>query len=223
MGSTNNTMFSVLLGFQFSDNEKTSYKSNPSLRLGISYFNGTTLAGNFYREDRKPYDTLASTNSGQMAYIDSIFSQNYFMIYSSEQLRFDGSFIFRTNPEARWSLFAGIGATIGLSINANTEILYNKSDRTETRLANGNNYSSYGNFSSNIYKSETFINNTVLGASTYIPMGIDFRIGKKKEFWKMTHLFYELRPNFNYSSIPELGSLTNAFIQHGLGLRVSWN
>jgi len=54
-------------------------------------------------------------------------------------------------------------------------------------------------------------------------LGIDFRIGKKREFWKRTHLFYELRPGINVTSIPELRPITNASVQHGIGLRVSWN
>jgi hypothetical protein len=48
-------------------------------------------------------------------------------------------------------------------------------------------------------------------------------LGKKKEFWKRTHLFYELRPGINITSIPELGTITNSSNQHGLGLRVTWN
>lgn len=220
---TSNTMFSVMLGLQFSDKQKTTYQTNPLLRLGISYFSGTTLTGGLYKEDRKPYDTLTSTQTGQTVYIDSINSKNYSMNYSSEQLRFDGSLIFRTNPEARWSIFTGIGITAGLSINANTDIYYSNSGRTETRYPNGNTSSSYGNSSSDNYKTEKFRNKNNFGASTYIPMGIDFRIGKKREFWKHTHLFYELRPGINITSIPELRTITNASIQHGLGLRVSWD
>lgn len=220
---TGNTMFSVMLGLQFSDKQKTIYKANPLLRLGISYFSGTTLTGDSYKEDRKPYDTLTSTQTGQTVYIDSVITKNYSMNYSSEQLRFDGSLIFRTNPEARWSIFTGIGFTAGLSINANTNIYYRNYGRTEIRYADGSTSSSYNYSGNDNSKTENFKNKTNFGASTYIPMGIDFRIGKKREFWKRTHLFYELRPGINITSIPELRTITNASLQHGLGLRVSWN
>ena len=222
-GKRGNTMLSVMLGLQFSDKQKTIYKANPLLRLGISYFSGTTLTGGSYKEDRKPYDTLTSTQTGQTIYIDSVTTKNYSMNYSSAQLRFDGSLIFRTNPEARWSIFTGIGITAGLSINANTDIYYSNYGRTETRYANGSTSSSYNYSGNNNSKTEKFRNKTNFGASTYIPMGIDFRIGKKREFWKRTHLFYELRPGINITSIPELRTITNASLQHGLGLRVSWN
>jgi hypothetical protein len=222
-GLSGNTMYSVMLGIQFSDKQKTTYKSNPRLRLGINYFSGTTLTGNLFEGDRKTYDTLTSTQTGQTVYIDSVTRRSSRMNYSSEQLRFDGSLIFRTNPEARWSLFTGIGITAGLSINAHTDIYYSKYDMTVARYSNGNSFSSsYSSNSEGNIKTERFRNKNNFGLSTYIPMGIDFRIGKKREFWKRTHLFYELRPGINITSIPELRTITTASLQHGLGLKVSW-
>lgn len=145
------------------------------------------------------------------------------MNYTSEQLRFDGSLIFRTDAQARWSLYTSIGITAGMSINAQTDIFYDKMERTEMNYPNGNNYSSYSYSGSYNYETEKYRNKNNFGLSTYIPMGIDFRIGKKREFWKWTHLFYELRPGINMTSIPELRTITNASIQHGLGLKVSRN
>ena len=212
-----------MLGLQFSDKQKSAYKANPLLRLGISYFSGTSITSAFYKEERFPYDTLTSSQTGQVIYIDSINSKSYSMNYSSEQLRLDASLIFRTNPEARWSLFAGIGVNAGLSINASTDIYFNRYESSDTRFINGNGSSPYGYSNTDNSKSENFKNKSNFGLSTYIPMGVDFRIGKKKEFWKRTHLFYELRPGVNITSIPELRTITNSSIQHGIGLRVSWN
>lgn len=218
---TSNNMFSVMLGLQFSDKQKTTYKANPQLRLGVSYFSGTSLTGGLFNEERKPYDTLTSAQTGQAVYLDSVTTKSYGLNYSSEQLRFDGSLIFRTNPEARWSLFAGVGITAGFSINTNTDIYYSNFGWTET--SNSNTFPSryYDYSSSDNWKTEKYKNKNNFGASTYIPMGIDIRIGKKREFWKRTHLFYELRPGINITSIPELRTITKASIQHGLGLRVS--
>jgi hypothetical protein len=153
--------------------------------------------------------------------MDSIIRKNLGMKYSSEQLRFDGSLIFRTNPEARWSLFTGIGITAGFSFNAYSEIYFSQTNSIEARFPNGNSSTYYSHFG-NDWETEKFRNKNNLAFSTYIPMGIDFRIGKKSEFWKQTHLFYEIRPGINMTSIPELRTLTNRTIQHGLGLKVSW-
>lgn len=221
--STGNNMFSVMLGIQFRDKQKTAYKTNPLLRLGISYFNMSTLSGYLYKQDRKPYDTLISAQTGQPVYIDSVTSKNYNLTYSSEQLRFDGSLIFRTNPKARWSLYSGIGFSAGISMNAKTHINYSKHDRLETRFPNTSTFF-YNNFSSiGTSTFENYRNQNNFGLSVYIPMGIDFRTGTKKEFWKRIHLFYELRPGLNITSIPELHTEANTNIQYGLGLRVTWN
>lgn len=224
-GLMSNPTFSVMMGLKFSNKEKTMYKANPLLRLGFSYSSGTNLIGNSYKEVRKAYDTITSSQTGEIAYVDSINTQSYYMNYNSNQLRFDGSVIFRTNPEARWSLFTGIGITAGFSINSRTDIYYNNYGRTETTYADGTTTSNSANgYSySNNSNTETFRNKSNFGLSTYIPMGIDFRIGKKREFWQRTHLFYELRPGINMTSIPGLQTITNATIQQGIGVKVSWN
>jgi hypothetical protein len=48
------------------------------------------------------------------------------MDYSSNQLRLDASLIFRTNADARWSAFAGVGINAGVSLNSNTTIYYHE-------------------------------------------------------------------------------------------------
>ncbi len=218
-----NAMLSVMLGIKFSDKEKSKYKSNPLLRLGISYFSGRTLSNNLYKETRKTYDTLTSSQTGQTIYMDSVSLRNYGMNYVGQQLRLDASLIFRTNPEARWSLFAGVGLTTGFSFSAFTEVYYSNYRRSESRSANGTILSTDRNFSSfESIKNERLNNKTNFGASVFLPMGVDFRLGKKREFWKRMHLYYEFRPGINVTSIPELRTFTTASLQHGLGLRVAW-
>lgn len=217
-------MLSILLGIQFSDKQRTAYKKNPLLRVGVSYLSGGIINGYFNQNITKPYDTLSSAQSGQILYRDSIINKSVSMNYRSQQIRLDASFIFRTNPDARWSLYAGIGLTAGVSLNAATNVSYSSSNT----ISGGNN-SSNGGFFGNYYsdpsqsKTESHTNSTNIGASVYVPMGVDFRLGRKREFWKRTHLYYEARPGINMNSIPELGTIMNATVQHGIGLRVSWN
>src|ERR1019366_2242156 len=156
-------IFSVMLGIQFSDKQKKSYKANPLLRLGI-IFSGTNLTNELYKEDSKRYDTLTSSRTGQTTYVDSIHSKSYNMNYTSQQLRFDGSIIFRTNPQARWSLFTGIGITAGFSFNTYTNISYNTSSYSS--LSGLSSLSSY----SYPYSTENYKNKTNFGFSSYIPI-----------------------------------------------------
>ena len=129
--------------------------------------------------------------------------------------------IFSTNSKARWSLYTGFGASLGVSINAKTDIYYSKNKFSETMFQNGNLIYENTRNDGDEYETETFRNKTNIGLSAYVPLGIDFRIGKKNEFWKRAHLYYELRPGLNMTTIPELRTIINPGIQYGLGFRFS--
>lgn len=216
-----NAIFSAMLGFQFSNSEKTMHKANPVLRLGISIFSGTSLTSTFSHEERKRIDTLTSGQTGEMLYVDSVTTKRYAMEYGSVQVRLDGSVIFRTDPEARWSLFGGLGFTTGLSIYANTEISYSQSSRSVMYDLNGHNRTLYYYSGADDSKTESHTNKNNVGFSGYIPAGLDFRIGRKNKFWKHAHVFLELRPGINFTSIPELRTIANKSMQAVLGLRIA--
>ncbi|MDH5597487.1 MAG: hypothetical protein OEY34_00090 [Cyclobacteriaceae bacterium] len=219
---TNNRMFSVLLGAQISEKDKSSYRKNPQMRLGISYFSGNVFKGGYFKAEKSPFDTLRSNQTTDVIYIDSVVHHNYNMRYSSEQVRLDGSLIFRTNTEARWSAYAGIGITAGVSISASTTANYSQRKSKEMRYPDERSYYMDVFNSTSEHQSEVFENKNNFLLSGYIPMGVDFRVGKKKEFWKMTHLFYEFRPSLQMITISELQTKVNASSQFGMGLRVVW-
>ncbi|PWH87144.1 hypothetical protein [Brumimicrobium oceani] len=219
-----NGSFSVLLGIQFSDKNKTRYKVNPLLRLGLTYSSGSRLSTYNYGEERTPFDTLTSSETGNETYIDSVYAERYSMNYNSEQILLNASLIFRTDHEARWSLFSGIGFTAGVSINSSTGIHYFSEDWKEEQSTNEfsvNNQPRDINIIDDEY--ENFENKTNYGFSAYIPIGVDFRIGNKKEFWKKAHLFYEVQPTLNVYTIPELGTFNSVNFRHGIGVRINFN
>jgi hypothetical protein len=214
-----NSMFSVLLGFKFSDQQKTHYKKNIQLRLGITYYSNSVLSYGLNSRETIPFDTLTSTQTGATLFIDSVISRSLEMSYETEQLRIDASLIFRSNPEARWSIYSGIGVTAGMSFNAKTYIFYSKTEQIESQEPY--HYSNNYNYNNGISESEMITNKNNFAFSAFIPLGIDFRIGKKRDFWKRIHLFYEIRPTLNILFIPELGTMTNTFAQQGLGIRIA--
>jgi len=215
-----NSQFSASLGFQFSDKQRTKYNKHIQLRVGINYMNSSAFSGSLYSSEAKPYDTLTSSQTGQLTYLDSVVSKQLGMTYSSEQLRLDGSLIFRTNPDARWSLYSGIGLTAGFSFNAKTTIHYYTNSRLESRNPDGS--QSYYNFNDGESKTEIFSNKNNFAFSAYIPLGINLRLGKKTEFWKKVNLFYEIRPSVNVTYIPELKTVTNTYFQQGIGFKISF-
>ncbi|WP_159038376.1 hypothetical protein [Brumimicrobium mesophilum] len=219
-----NSTIAIMLGLKFSDKEKSNYKLNPVLRLGFNYSNGTNLSTGGYKETREPFDTLISSQTGQATYIDSVFTENYGANYSTDQLSIVGSLIFSTDPEARWSLYSGIGIAAGISLNSNTHIYYS-TDRYQETLFDNSNGSGYGNSygSSTETEHETITNKTSFGGMAYIPLGIDFRIANRSEFWKRVHVFYEIKPGLGFTSIPELNTIVNTNFQQGFGLRVTFD
>ena len=211
----------ILMGFKFSNKDKSAYKPNPILRVGLTYMNGTSLSASAYKDDRFAYDTLTSSNTGESFPVDSISTTGYNMTYTSQQIRLDASLTYRTNPEARWSLFAGFGITFGGSINTKTNIQY-----SQYSYISPTTNSQVGYYNQNYmgeYDTESFNNSNNIAFSAYIPLGVDFRIANNSEFWQRVHLFYEMRPTLNMTSISELRTITNPAFQHGIGLKVQWN
>jgi hypothetical protein len=207
--------FSVLVGLQF--RERNAPKKHTTLRLGLSYLSGHVMTISLNERVRVPFDTLTSGRTESTILVDSIYGRNYFMNYSANQLRFDASLIFRTSSESRWNLFAGLGFSVGFSLNAFTEVFFSENSRLELDL---------DDFNPPIWQStnlqfvtERHNNRGFWATSVFIPVGVDFRMGQQHSFWGNVHLFYELRPSLNFISIPELRTLTLAGAQHGFGLR----
>lgn len=218
-----NPSVSVLMGVQFRDKDKKAYKANPLLRLGFNYFTGTTLTSGLGKSYGIPYDTLMSSQTGKPIYIDSGFLESYGLSYSSKQLRFDGSLIFRTNPAARLSVYSGIGITAGISIASWTNIHYMKKSYRYSSAFEYRDVFGMSKYDRTESRNEDYKNKMNYSASAYIPIGIDFRLGRDNKFLKHIHLFYELKLAMGFTSIPELYTVTNTNYQHGLGLRISFN
>lgn len=210
---------SFLVGIDFKNKETGEFGGTPQLRVGLTYSSGVSLSYNLWNETRTTYDTLTSSRTGNKAYVDSIYSESYAMDYSTENLMLDVSLVFKTNPDARWSLYGGIGVAAGLSFNARTFV----SEYQYSSISNQGQY--YDKYYNDNYDGndeyESFRNENTFLLTGYIPLGVDFRIGKKSEFWKRTHLFFELRPAINYSHIPELGNYVQGSLQHSFGIRIT--
>jgi hypothetical protein len=131
----------------------------------------------------------------------------------SKQLRLDAALIFRTNESARWSLYAGVGASLGYTIESTTRIDYTV-ENVDRPKSKENTIDSR--------QTEIFENKNYLTSSIYAPLGIDFRIGKKREFWKHLHLTYELKPSINFVAIPEIKTVTVVGMVSTGGLRYTF-
>lgn len=209
--------FTGLIGIKFRNKEKTDYKTNPVLRLGIHTCSGVNSNNSLFNENRSPYDTLISANTGEEFYIDSVTNEFLGFNYSSRQIRLDASFIFNIRPEKRLSFFYGLGFNFGVSYFSETSLYYNKSGSIDGELFE----STYYNFSSNSISNynERKSQATNFGYSIYTPLGINFRLAKKGRKWENAFLYYEIRPLVNVTSIPQLQVLTSSGVQQGIGMK----
>lgn len=189
---------------------------NATLRIGLMHvnqFNALQTSGSY--TESFAYDTLTSAQTGEQFFLDSFSSHGYWARYSQKQLRLDASLIFRYNAEKRWSFFGGIGANFGLSYDANTVVHQFVTNWTGAEMYGYSN----GHSSQGTHQEEIFVNKGGFGLGVYAPLGIDFQVGKKREFWKPMHLYMELRPGFNINQIAGLGTTFSAGNFSNIGLR----
>jgi hypothetical protein len=208
--------FSALLARDLRNRRTGISNPNRQFRIGLTYISQTGFSNSMRKERHHIYDTV-STPQGNL-YYDSVETKTVQMKYGSEQIRLDVSLIFRTDANARWSLYGGIGLSAGTSLNSFIQIYQNTSNYIQTRGALiGYNYANSGVYD---YHEETFRMKPNYGANVYIPLGVDFRMGRKRPFWKRLHLYMEMRPGISMMAIPGLPAFTTGQMHNGFGLRV---
>lgn len=206
--------FSMLAGINFRD------KPNWQLRVGFSQSSEYLSNLSFYKWTNKPYDTLTSAQTGRQVLIDSVYHSSYHFRHERQLMRLEASLIYRTNPERRWGFYAGIGASVNLSLNSRTTTTEYKSAYTQQRDGYNPRYDYFSYSTSSNDRTEEFVNKNSIGYSFFAPIGVDFRIGKKHAFWSRVHLTYEIRPTLQVSNIAGLRKFTNFATQQNIGLRL---
>jgi hypothetical protein len=188
-------------------------KCQGTLRLGISNFSNQLMNayGSYY--ESHVVDTLISSQNGSMTFVDSTISRNVFGNYNNQQIRIDAAYVWEMNAGERWAFSAGAGLSFGLSYQSKTSLHY-----TEYT----NSYQGYGSYAGNqitTHESETYKNPMNWGANIYVPLGINFRLGTKRAFWKPWMIYSELRPQLSFNSIPKSGVKFSPGIGSSSGIR----
>lgn len=211
-----------MLGLRLRNKEKTGYRENSFLRIGLGYSSGSSFNAGLYRHDRSPYDTLTSSQTGNEIYVDSVTHRNLNVNHYADYLRLDVAYIFRTGGDSHWSLFGGIGARGMVGFNGRTSVQYHVSKGTEQQRQGQDGYFDYyRDFDNDTFEEETFVGGTSFGGALYLPLGIDVRFGKTNDFWKRIHLFTEFRPGMEFVQSSKFDFAARPFIQYGLGVRVT--
>ena len=207
------------LGLYLRDNETGDYRKNMVLRTGIQFSANSFSSqyGNINNSTR--LDTLIAVSNGSQTFVDSVDRSYAYFNKKAEMLNLDFSVIFQTDRDKQWSLFGGVGLTLGASLNSYSEVSY-REDKRYVFAENyaSSEYSSIVTFFDEDYKK--FENRTNLAGLIYVPFGVDLRLGNHNEFWKRIHLFYELRPSLSFYHIPETGTIRSFALSHGMGITV---
>lgn len=186
------TVQSLSIGLKIRNKEKTGYRKNMLLRLGVNYYSNLNTNVDYRKTDRVPYDTLVSSQTGAVLYRDSVNEKGISLNHSSEQIRISGAIYFSTESTSRWMFYGGIGASLGTTLKNYTALSNYEYSYIEYEYD-----APYQEREYKLNEYEEYLSKNSLVWSIYGSAGLDFRIGKKRKFWQPIHLFVEFKPTFD--------------------------
>lgn len=207
--------FSMNLVFDKPTSETLS-RLNAEFRFGLSYQQADIFYLSYGKTNRYRVDTLTSSRKGEQTFIDSVYSQDYTLSYTQRHVMVDADIVISTNPNKRWKFYGGIGLSVGLSVAPYTTISYDTRSNLEEQDRPNDGFNSDFEFENT---TERFRNDGGFFGRVYMPLGVDFRIGKRKESLKKYHLFSESRPSLTFQSVPELNMISTTANVTSFGLR----
>jgi hypothetical protein len=208
------TGFRMLLGLEMPKSNNAKYTK--LFRVGFAYLSNSDYSKYYYKTDKVIIDSFVSLSNGQKFFADSVNNDYFSTNLISDEIRLDANLIFRTNPKAIFSLYGGVGLSLGTIFNASVEARKTNNAYRTFPLTNSTN--------SNYYSTKTESNAVSGGfsAMVYIPMGFDVRFSKKPNLWQNVHFFTEVSPSFGTRNVGGLASASNVGVQGNFGLKLSW-
>lgn len=204
LNRTTSSQFSAYVGF------RKESRFNPVIRGGITYKRLNSQVFGRYQQWSGPYDTLVSSQTGQQYYVDTVRMRSVSAFWGADVLALDGSFILQTDLTRRWSFYGGMGLQAGIMFNQELQLT-----RMEMFSETNMTYEMEVELEQRNYRMNTGFSSTV-----YLPLGIDFRIGKKRPLWQQVHLVYELRPSLSFQTMSSVSVVSPGITQH-FGLRIT--
>lgn len=192
---------SLFVTFDYNRSNGVWSKLNPQFRFGVSFASVDLFNGSISKTEYFRIDTLVSTQTGESSYVDSVASENYDLRYVSEMFLLDAHLLLSSNPERTWSFYGGIGLSMGFLMNPQATISYYSNDWIDSPANNNGLF-----FRDQLSKDESFSTNDFgFVALASIPLGLNFRLSKRKRVWENLNLFIEYRASLSYIDAPQLG------------------
>ncbi len=211
--------FSVGIGLR--GNEKFQYGIKPEWRLS-AFFSSTSLASyGANNEEYTPFDTLTSSQTADVIYVDSVVTRNWELMINQATVGLRADYIGTLQAGSLWQFYAGVGLSTGFIVSTNSNFFYSEFSYAAAR---DNDLISYNFGRSNADDDRSYEkgrrNSSGFIGTVNFPMGVNFQLGKKREFWKRMGLNFEFNPFVSAGSISELGTTFNSGTTFLGGIRV---
>lgn len=125
----------------------------------------------------------------------------------------DFSYIHSLPEERLMRIYAGFGLLAGLSYNSKFYTIYSEGNSVVSSSSPPNYYIKN---SENIKTKNKFI------STLYVPIGFDFKLAKKNDFWKLIHLFAEIRPAMTLQNVARNKTVFKLSSNSNVGIRFSF-
>lgn len=196
---------------------------NPILRLGLSYNTGFYNSIGFYKNERFTVDSVTVIYQGQTNKyaVDSVYNENYVFSTYSQRIRLNTALLLRSESSRRWTWSAGIGVGFGLGLSSEVEAYSSIWSNIENPVSLGTSSPSfqYPNWHDIAYTSEIYKTTALSDFNLSIPLGVDFRVGKKENLLSKLHLFSEVTPTLWATNYAKSIARVNPGIIFSFGFR----
>ena len=193
-------------------------RSGAYLRAGFAFQHHAGNDLQLRKETRVPFDTLTSSQTGTSTFIDSLKISTYDLTHEYSQLALDGSVIFMKEYPKRWALYGGGGVQLGFAFDGRARVSHRSERTTDPRITSPT--TSGGPERDLDSEEEEFRTKDDLCFALYVPLGVTYRLAKKRAFWRALNLCYEMRPSFSLGGVPELDPGARVVVGQYFGLRV---
>ncbi|MFM2316991.1 MAG: hypothetical protein RLZZ155_1323, partial [Bacteroidota bacterium] len=158
------------------------YNKNRTFRAGISAQGISASIYNTSNSFTTRIDTLVSAANGSIyGFVDSIHRDFTFSSYMATAVKLDFSYLASTDISKRFSFYSGVGLNFGITLAPRTEIQSHSWDTQRITDTNDNYISTQSVYNALNVNRQVYQNKMGYMAALYVPIGVDFRLGKKNE------------------------------------------
>lgn len=213
-------------GIQFSPNKSffKKEKNTLAIRMSVNFLGKNQLSRSDGFLNSFFVDSTYFPEYDFTVQVDSIHGQSYYMTLFEKtvQSQFDLIHKIQFNKYTNWYY----GLTVGMSYKNNREIWFSKGyidDRKETIYsgmnANLESHPVFGDNSTENIEFEKFKLKSQLGFLFAVPLGIEFTLSQKPNFWNRTRFFYEVQNGLRFNKTAYNQFKATYLLNHGFGLR----